>query len=264
MTVSALAEQLKALQTEVAELRAENRDLRADESPTGEAEMTPHGDRPFTRRGLLAAAAGAAVGLAITARPEPAAAANGGSVLLGSVNASTQTTRLDNTSLNGNPWVGLHVTTNGPGTGIRAEVNTGNSVTGGIGVYGRSTSNNGANFGGWGGLFEETATAGTTRGVEATAASTAGTALRANATAASGTTYGVYSRCVSPAGYALYGEGRLKVTGRSYLNTPTSAPADADLANASISFYLNQAGNALKIRVKYGNGTLKTGTINLV
>mgnify|MGYP003346854737 CR=1 FL=1 len=38
----------------------------------------------------------------------------------------------------------------------------------------------------------------------------------------------------------------------------------ADLSSGSISFYLDEANNALKVRVKYASGTtLKAGTIAL-
>jgi len=52
-------------------------------------------------------------------------------------------------------------------------------------------------------------------------------------------------------------------TGRLYLTAPNSAPADADLGNSQFSFYLDEANNALKIRVRYSNGTYKTATLAL-
>ena len=64
-------------------------------------------------------------------------------------------------------------------------------------------------------------------------------------------------------GFAVLSDGRFKAKGRSYLATPTTEPVDADLDNASISFYLDPANNRLRVRVKYGNGTLKTGNIAL-
>lgn len=51
--------------------------------------------------------------------------------------------------------------------------------------------------------------------------------------------------------------------GRWILRTPNSAPVDADLDNSTISMYLDQAGNNLKVRVKYSDATLKTATIAL-
>lgn len=51
--------------------------------------------------------------------------------------------------------------------------------------------------------------------------------------------------------------------GRLVFGTANSAIADADLANSEGSFYLNEAGNTAVIKVKYANGTVKTGTIAL-
>jgi hypothetical protein len=47
-------------------------------------------------------------------------------------------------------------------------------------------------------------------------------------------------------------------------SAPSSAPTDGNLTNSSISFYVDEIGNNLKVRVKYSNGTLKTATIALV
>lgn len=55
----------------------------------------------------------------------------------------------------------------------------------------------------------------------------------------------------------------LYVIGRSTLGAPNSAPTDGDLANSQLSFYLNQAGNQLLVRVKYSDGTLKLATLSL-
>lgn len=46
------------------------------------------------------------------------------------------------------------------------------------------------------------------------------------------------------------------------IDVPSSLPTLAK--NNSISFYLDEAGNNLKVRVKYSTGTLKTGTLALV
>lgn len=48
------------------------------------------------------------------------------------------------------------------------------------------------------------------------------------------------------------------------LVSPNEAPTDADLGNGFLTFYLNQAGNQLLVRVRYSNGTLKTATVALV
>lgn len=60
---------------------------------------------------------------------------------------------------------------------------------------------------------------------------------------------------------------RVVVTDDGYVSqsTPDAAPTDADLLAGSISFYLDEAGNNLKVRVKYANGTTyKTGTLAIV
>lgn len=43
-----------------------------------------------------------------------------------------------------------------------------------------------------------------------------------------------------------------------------AAPTDGNMGLGTIVFYLDEAGNNLKVRVKYSNGTLKTATIALV
>lgn len=51
--------------------------------------------------------------------------------------------------------------------------------------------------------------------------------------------------------------------GRVFVETPNAAPVDAMLGNGQINMYLDESGNALKVRVKYSDGTLKTATISL-
>ncbi len=77
-------------------------------------------------------------------------------------------------------------------------------------------------------------------------------------------TYGVYGECASDSGFALYGRGRLKATGRCFLGAPAGRPNDNLLTKGGISFYLDPQSDRLKVRVKYPNGTLKTGAIPLV
>lgn len=60
-------------------------------------------------------------------------------------------------------------------------------------------------------------------------------------------------------GRAILGDGS-----RAMIGAPNSAPNDALLPTSSISFYLDQVANNLKVRVKYSDGTFKTGTVALV
>ncbi len=61
----------------------------------------------------------------------------------------------------------------------------------------------------------------------------------------------------------MYSFGRFKSTGRSFIGAPNSAPADSDLDKGMISFHLDEAANKLRMRVRYSDGTLKTGSVNL-
>jgi hypothetical protein len=56
----------------------------------------------------------------------------------------------------------------------------------------------------------------------------------------------------------------LKGATRAFIGAPASAPTDADLNNEQVTMYLNEAGNLLTFRVRYSDGTLKTGTVALV
>jgi len=44
----------------------------------------------------------------------------------------------------------------------------------------------------------------------------------------------------------------------------TSAPADADLTNQNVALYLDEVTNKLKVKLKYSNGTIKTGEVVLI
>jgi hypothetical protein len=50
---------------------------------------------------------------------------------------------------------------------------------------------------------------------------------------------------------------------RFYSTAPNSAPTDANLDNSQMTFYLDETNNELKARVRYSDGTLKTGSVNL-
>ncbi len=59
--------------------------------------------------------------------------------------------------------------------------------------------------------------------------------------------------------------GQTSMYGRLIVSAPNSAPNDANLSATQISFYMDESGNNLKVRVRYSNGTtLKTGTLALV
>lgn len=47
-------------------------------------------------------------------------------------------------------------------------------------------------------------------------------------------------------------------------SAPTAQTADGNLNNSEISFSVDEAGNNLKVKVKYSNGTVKNATVALV
>lgn len=241
-----IAARLDVLERHLATLLADNADLRArnaslqqrveqleaPRSPLVTSGDQPGGDSvgpespPVSRRGMIAAVAGVAGGM-LLAQATPAAAANGGNVLLGNNNTATSTTQVSTSA--GYALQGV------------------SSSSYGVGVYGYATPATGITYGAYG-----------------RSNSSSGYGVYGEAKATTGTTFGVVGFAASPAGFALYGSGRAKVTGRSYLATPASGPVDADLDPGSVSLYLDTASHALKARVKYPNGTLKTATIALI
>lgn len=56
---------------------------------------------------------------------------------------------------------------------------------------------------------------------------------------------------------------RLTSDGQRYLRAATTVPSDASFAVSQCAFYVDQVGNALKVKVKYSDGTVKTGSIAL-
>ncbi|HUC89259.1 MAG TPA: right-handed parallel beta-helix repeat-containing protein [Patescibacteria group bacterium] len=67
-----------------------------------------------------------------------------------------------------------------------------------------------------------------------------------------------------PTSFYVGGPKRFEIdtAGHIRMAAPASVPSMSD--NGSISFYLDESGNNLKVAVRYSNGTAKTGTIALV
>jgi len=61
----------------------------------------------------------------------------------------------------------------------------------------------------------------------------------------------------------LHVEGDTTLNGRTIIQATDSETPSELLSNESISFYLDEDANELKVRVKYSDGALKTGTIGL-
>lgn len=49
-----------------------------------------------------------------------------------------------------------------------------------------------------------------------------------------------------------------------FIKTNTTVTPDADIQNSELSFYLDETGNNLKVKLKYSNGTVKTGVVALL
>lgn len=239
MTLAALAAEIEGQRAEMAHLRAEIDGLRlelagahgvriSDDPTTPEAPSagpTPGG--PVSRRGVILAAVGAAAGLAAASvRPAPAAAATGGAFILGQSNSASTATGL--------------TTPAGFGLTVTSSASSGQAITG-----------------------QKTSLSGVTVGVGGVSQSDNGIGVQGLANSSNGLNYGVYAQTNSPAGFALFAKGRVKVTGRSFLATPAGAPSAADMGGRSISFFLDQAANRLRVKVKYSTGVIKYGSIAL-
>lgn len=57
--------------------------------------------------------------------------------------------------------------------------------------------------------------------------------------------------------------GTLNVSDRTTLGAPATATTDGALLNSQVGIWVNQSTNALTFRVKYSDGSLKTGTVAL-
>ena len=175
----------------------------------------------------MLAAVGAAAGLAAASvRPAPAAAATGGTLILGQANSASTPTGLNATS--------------GFGLLVTSSATSGQVLTG-----------------------QNTRSSGVTIGVGGVSQSVNGIGVQGLANSDTGLNYGVYAQTNSAAGFALYAKGRVKVTGRSFLAVPSGPPASADMSTRSISFFLDQAANRLRVKVKYSTGVVKYGSIAL-
>jgi hypothetical protein len=241
ITMAAMAEELAAQRAEMAGLRAEIHGLRARLAGDGVAEASLVTDEgpvpmassvgttpgaPVSRRGVMLAAVGAAAGLAAASvRPAPAAAATGGAFILGQSNSASTPT-----SLSASTGFGLVVSSAASGQAITGQASATSGVNVGVGGVSQSAS---------------------------------GIGVQGLANSDRGLNYGVYAQTNSSAGYALYAKGRMKVTGRSFLATPSGAPPAADMGSRSISFYLDQSANRLRVKVKYSTGAVKYGSIAL-
>jgi hypothetical protein len=166
-------------------------------------------------------------------------------------------------AMSGSPGIfcyGVYGAANGGpgGTGIRGEAKHPSGAT--IGVDGEGASPAGVAV--W--ESNRAAESGEAVGVQGDTVSPTGRGVYGCAMHSSGVNYGVYGETNSTsAGFALYRKGRFTATGRCFLGAPASAPPDATLTRDGISFYLHPVTNRLKIRVKYPDGTLKTGSIAL-
>ncbi len=56
----------------------------------------------------------------------------------------------------------------------------------------------------------------------------------------------------------------LLANGRMLYGVSNIAPIDGDIPNSHVTAYLDEVGNTLTFRVRYSDGTLKTGTVALV
>jgi hypothetical protein len=62
----------------------------------------------------------------------------------------------------------------------------------------------------------------------------------------------------NPANAKLHG------TTSTIVGCATAAVADGNMGNSQVNFWVNEAGDLLTFKVKYSNGTVKSGTVALV
>jgi DnaJ-class molecular chaperone len=57
---------------------------------------------------------------------------------------------------------------------------------------------------------------------------------------------------------------RLRANGDTIVSANNAAPSSSLQHNSSLTFWLDEAGNNLKVQVRYSNGTVKTATVAVV
>lgn len=48
-----------------------------------------------------------------------------------------------------------------------------------------------------------------------------------------------------------------------FIRAQSAAPTDADIDNNEVVLHIDEVGNTLSVRLRYSDGTLKTGTVAL-
>tara|TARA_R110000824_G_scaffold102100_7_gene242291 strand:+ start:3173 stop:3382 length:210 start_codon:yes stop_codon:yes gene_type:complete len=48
-----------------------------------------------------------------------------------------------------------------------------------------------------------------------------------------------------------------------FVRAQSAAPTDADIDNNEVVLHIDEVGNTLSVRLRYSDGTLKTGTVAL-
>lgn len=300
---AALRAELTEVRRHIAAIEAENRALRhasAAGAATPAAAM-PHPTSPArpARRAALAGMLGVAAGLALV--PRAAAAASGDPVRAGQSVGCTGTTQITTTTGTGlrgratatsGDVMGLHGVTASPGgagvfgvnmasTGVPANGVVGQSLsTHGVGVYGVAATATGPTIGVRGRTNSPTSTAvkgeavtneGSAIGVSGESSAPGGYGVFGYAKATAGVNYGVYGRSDSPTtGWAVWAQGRLRVTGRSFLHAPNTPPALGALPNSTISFWHEPAASGgaplgrLHVQIKTSAGQVFRASIPLV
>ncbi len=94
---------------------------------------------------------------------------------------------------------------------------------------------------------------------------TAGSGSNIGLVIAGGGTFQLFAGGTTPSQFngLLIAAAGLKSHARDILNAPSTAPTDGDILANQVSWYLDEASNTLKVRVRYAGGTYKTGSVAL-